>query len=157
MDHLLLPRSGGVNGGSMCRLRLGIGSECPAISLHCHTADLAPRSWLMLEACFPKPLLDGKSEPETADHLGLQTVVAGGAHGAVVAVVKVTRPVPRLHKQSKQPCPTFLSSTDSRTVTDELGQHTIEPHHHKKTMRILPSPPLLISADRSIETDDIGQ
>ena len=115
MDHLLLPRSGGVNGGSMCRLRLGRGSECPAISLHCRTADLALRSWLMLEASFPKPLLDGKSEPETADHLGLQTVVAGGADGAVVAVVKGTSQVPRLHKKAKQPSPTFLSSNDSRT------------------------------------------
>ena len=47
-----------------------------AISLHCRTAKLAPRTWLMLEASFPTPLLDGKCEPETTDPLGKQAVVA---------------------------------------------------------------------------------
>ena len=45
----------------------------------------------MLEASFPKPLLDGKRKPETANHPGLQSVVAADADGAVVAVVVANR------------------------------------------------------------------
>ena len=102
MDHLLLLlRSGCVNGGSMCRLRLGRGFEGPVIGLCCRTVHPAPRARLMLEASFPKPLLDGKSEPETANHLGLQSVVAAGVDGAVVAVVVVKRPVRQLPKGGK--------------------------------------------------------
>ena len=81
MDDLLLPCSGGINGGGMSRLSLGCGSETPAKGLDSRTASFAPRTWLVLETCFPKPLLDGKREPERSDPLGEQAVVAAVVKG----------------------------------------------------------------------------
>ena len=83
------------------------------------TVHPAPRARLMLEASFPKPLLDGKRKPETANHPGLQSVVAADADGAVVAVVVAKWPWCNL------PFPALLSSANGRTVTDEVGQQPI--------------------------------
>ena len=103
----------------------------------------------MLEASFPKPLLDGKREPETANHLGLQAVGTAGADGAVVAVVVARRPWSNLL------FPTFSSSVKGGTVTDDVGQQPLEQHLHKRSKCKLPLPTLLTSAGRSVVADDM--
>ena len=76
MNNIQLPSSGGIEGGGMGGRGLGRVPEAPAKGQDCSAARFAPGAWLVLEARFPQPLLDGESESEGRDPLGEQAKVA---------------------------------------------------------------------------------